>query len=225
MSVRIAIISVLLLLQTAAGLAHATTWRFVDKDGTVWLTNKKLTQNGNVNYVAIDRLAKSRAAVSCVPAGDAEMTRRLRRLNPLISTYAGHFGVDDSLVHAIISVESCYDVNAVSRVGAQGLMQLMPKTAKSLGVSDAFDPDQNLRAGIEYFSQLSKRFNYNFHLALAAYNAGPTAVDKYAGIPPYKETRNYVDKVLNVYRKNLVSHDGIGTAPLLPAKYNAIRSQ
>lgn len=225
MSVRVSLLFVLLLLLSMASLAHATTWRFTDKDGTVWLTNKKLTQNGNVKYVAVDRLAKSRAAVSCVPAGNAEMDRRLRRLNPLIKAYADHYGVDDGLVHAIISVESCYDVNAVSRVGAQGLMQLMPKTAESLGVSDAFDPDQNLRAGIEYFSRLSKRFNYNYQHALAAYNAGPTTVEKYAGIPPYKETRNYVAKVLNIYRENLTSPDGFSATPLLPAKHRAIKHQ
>lgn len=205
MSKRLSIISSLLFLLMTPVLAQAATWRYVDEDGTVWLTDKKRTQNGNVHYVSVDRLAKSRATVSCVPAGDSEMQRRLRQIDPLIDVYAGHYGVDDGLVHAIISVESCYDVNAVSRVGAQGLMQLMPETAAYLGVSDAFDPRQNLRAGIEYFSRLSKRFNYNYRHALAAYNAGPTAVEKYAGVPPYKETRRYVDKVLSIYRKHLAA--------------------
>lgn len=205
MPVRIIQSCLLVILLFVSGLSLAATYRFVDKDGTIWYTNKKLTQNGAVNYTNLEHSPKQQASISCVPLGHSEMNRRIQTLNPIISNYAKTFGVDDGLIHAIVSVESCYDANAVSHVGAQGLMQLMPKTAESLGVSDAFNPEENLRAGIEYFSKLSKRFDYNFKMALAAYNAGPTAVEKYAGIPPYKETRNYVDKVLKIYQKNLVS--------------------
>jgi len=110
-------------------------------------------------------------------------------------------GVDPRFIHAVIQQESRYQTRAVSHAGAQGLMQLMPATAKRFGCDDVNDPESNIAAGTKYLSWLLKRFEGNVELALAGYNAGEGAVDKYKGIPPYKETQNYVVKIVSNYGK------------------------
>ena len=104
-------------------------------------------------------------------------------------------GVDEAVVRAIIHAESSFNPNALSRVGAQGLMQLMPATARRFGVSNAFDATQNIRGGVQYLAWLLRRYNGDLTLAAAGYNAGEGAVDKYKGVPPYSETRLYVQRV------------------------------
>ncbi|MFQ5675737.1 MAG: transglycosylase SLT domain-containing protein [bacterium] len=118
----------------------------------------------------------------------------------IISEAANKYGVDAKLVEAIIRVESNYNAKAVSKKGAAGLMQLMKETARALGVKNRFDPRENVFAGVKYFRGLLARYDDNVELALGAYNAGPAAVEKYNGIPPYDETRQYVQKVLQAYR-------------------------
>jgi soluble lytic murein transglycosylase-like protein len=105
------------------------------------------------------------------------------------------------LIKAIIANESGFNANATSGAGAQGLMQLMPGTAAGLGVTDAYDPAQNVAGGTKYIKGLLQRFNGDVRLAVAAYNAGPGAVEKYGGVPPYAETQNYVQNVLSSYAK------------------------
>ncbi|HYG05151.1 MAG TPA: lytic transglycosylase domain-containing protein [Stenotrophomonas sp.] len=112
-----------------------------------------------------------------------------------IAAAAREFGVEESVVRAIIHAESAYNPTALSRAGAQGLMQLMPATARRFGVSDSFDASQNIRGGVQYLSWLLKRFNGNLQLAAAGYNAGEGAVDRHGGIPPYSETQRYVQRV------------------------------
>jgi len=121
-------------------------------------------------------------------------------LMTLIERHASRRELDPVLVRAMIQVESGYNPSAVSRQGAIGLMQLMPATAASFKVSDPFDPDQNIGAGTAYMRQLLDDFDEQLVLALAGYNAGPQAVRRYGGVPPYRETREYVERVLRLYQ-------------------------
>ena len=132
--------------------------------------------------------------------------RRVWRPAPVASEYdtlidetARVYRLPPALVKAVIAAESAFDPEAVSRKGAQGLMQLMPQTAAELGVDDPLEPESNVRGGAGYLRAMIDRYG-DLSRALAAYNAGPTAVDRYGGVPPYQETRDYVDRVLTYYR-------------------------
>jgi hypothetical protein len=126
------------------------------------------------------------------------------KFSNLIAHAANRNGVEEKLVHAVIQTESAYNASAVSRAGAVGLMQLMPDTARRYGVTNRTDPVQNVDGGTRYLKDLLSMFNYNLHLAVAAYNAGENAVIRHNNsIPPYPETQNYVRQVLSLYRHSL----------------------
>ncbi len=130
-------------------------------------------------------------AVASSPSADLEA---------LIAKYSSMRSLDPDLVRAVIQVESAGQTMALSNKGAMGLMQLMPGTARQLAVDDPYDPEQNVRGGTQYLSRLLGLFSGNLELALSGYNAGPEAVNRYGGVPPYPETRSYVEKVLRIYR-------------------------
>jgi soluble lytic murein transglycosylase-like protein len=153
-----------------------------------------------LDAAAFDRLIAPRYARSN-SAGSAAAARMPRaEIERAIKVSAADYGVDPALIEAIIENESAFDSNATSSAGARGLMQLMPHTADALGVTDSYDATQNIRGGTRYLRSLLDRFG-KVELAVAAYNAGPDAVQKYRGIPPYEQTRSYVRKVLASYSR------------------------
>jgi soluble lytic murein transglycosylase-like protein len=121
-------------------------------------------------------------------------------ISHLVEQTAGRLQVDPQLVHAIIKVESEYDPKAVSRKGAMGLMQLIPETAQRFGVENPFNPKQNIEGGVSYLKHLLNRYGGDLSLSLAAYNAGEGAVERFGGIPSFSETKEYVQKVTNIYQ-------------------------
>lgn len=184
--------------------ARANTSRLVQgqvysyiKDGVRHYTSKPPARGGATAL----RTIKYRFLETCYACGSAPgVNFKTLRLNTTayqaeVSAAAREFGVEEAVIRAIMHAESAFNPNALSRVGAQGLMQLMPATARRFGVSNAFDPQQNIRGGVEYLAWLLKRFNGNLTLAAAGYNAGEGAVDRYKGVPPYTETRRYVERV------------------------------
>ena len=145
------------------------------------------------------RLLSPVADASATTLSSAGVPDAPAEIESLIEASAARYGVDPALVKSVVAVESSFDPNATSKTGAQGLMQLMPETAAQLGVGDPHDPAQNVDGGVRYLRSLLDRFGGDTRLAVAAYNAGPGAVERYAGVPPYAETQNYVLSVLDGY--------------------------
>ncbi len=165
-------------------LSFADIYYYVDKDGIWHFTNIKTNPSFRLY---IKSLYKS-------PDKD------IRDYDAIIKKASKRFSVDPALVKAIIKAESNFNEKAISCDGARGLMQLMPDTAKDIGINDPMDPEENIIGGVKYLSRLLRQFR-NLHLAIAAYNAGPAAVRYYKGIPPFSETRRFLKIVLKYYRK------------------------
>ncbi len=183
----------LLLASTAPFAATAGIYRFVDADGVVHFSDTP----HDARYHVL-RARREEGLAITPPSGPAKAPIH-HEFDGLIFRLARAHGVEPALVKAVVAAESNFEASAVSRVGAQGLMQLMPATAVSLGVDAPFEAGQNLSGGVRYLRRMLDRYG-DVTRALAAYNAGPTAVDRYRGIPPYKETQAYVKRVLNYYR-------------------------
>jgi len=188
----------------AVSPSFADIYSYVDGEGTTHFTN---TPGGDARYRLYmrSREGKRRGGMAVAPS-DAS-PERYNRYNVVIREAATLYQIPEELVRAVIKVESDYDPRAVSRVGAQGLMQLMPDTAQRMQVRDILDPRENILGGVRYLRVLANMFNGNLQLTLAGYNAGENAVVKHGGIPPFDETEDYVVKVLAYYRRYRETRD------------------
>ncbi len=201
--------------------AGQTIYQFKDTNGTTLLTNRKKAEYNHLKVVKATYYPDSNIhSYSNWGASEASVlpsySRNKNAFDQLIRQAAQHHGVSEGLVKAIMHTESGFNIHARSPVGAQGLMQLMPATARRFNVSNAYDPQQNIFGGVKYLSWLLKRFNGDTRLAIAAYNAGEGNVDKYGDVPPFRETRDYVKRVTSRYQNLYAS--GIGAS----ANNNAI---
>ena len=192
-----------------AGPGQADIYKYVDTEGKIHFTDKplkgsqyRLEWKRETKKIVRESEARTAAVRPPPPAARAaaalpkSLAARRAQFETLINTNAHRYGLPPALVHAVIRAESAYRPDAVSRAGAQGLMQLMPGTAARYGVTDSFDPAQNIRGGTAYLRDLLDMFDWNLDLALAGYNAGEGAVIKHGRqIPPYSETQGYVRKV------------------------------
>lgn len=179
--------------------ASADIYKYVDEDGVMHFTDAPTDRRFKI---FMRDLKKDRKLRTNFKMG---LCRNPAEFEPIIKSVASEFGVDTNLVKAVIHAESGYNPNAVSPKGAQGLMQLMPGTAKGLKVSNSLDPRENIRGGVRYLRFLLDTFNGDVTLALAAYNAGLSRVNQYGGVPPFTETQNYISRVLN-YRNSYQSN-------------------
>jgi soluble lytic murein transglycosylase-like protein len=182
----VSIAALLLAGGTPAAYASDIAWRLVDADGVVHLTN-----------VPADPRYRGLPEASGTSAGRLRLpTRAWTRYTADIDEIAREHGVSPALIEAVVRTESGFDPAAISPKGAGGLMQLMPRTASALGVVDRFDPRESIRGGVRHLRYLLERYQGSVALALAAYNAGERAVDAHRGMPPYPETQQYVQRVL-----------------------------
>ncbi len=185
------------LLLIAPSLTQADIYKYVDKYGRVILTDKPR----NDNYKLLVKTWKGWEEKKSSIAYDKFKINKTRYAST-IAYYASRYRLPKSLLDAVITAESAYDPNAISRAGAVGLMQLMPETAKRYGVGNRRNPSDNVNGGTRYLRDLLKMFDNKLELALAAYNAGEGAVKEHGNkVPPYKETQNYVKKVIAYYRE------------------------
>ena len=191
------------LLASLAAAAHADIYQFVDENGVVHFTN---VPSGRVKKNIKVHSEARRHSPSPATAQKASLSKSGQRADEIPASYLNiinsacdRYGVDPSLVHAVVKVESGFNPFAISRKGATGLMQLMPQTASIMNVSNTFSPHENVEGGVRYLRYLLDRYEGNIPLALAAYNSGETAVKRWGTIPPYKETQDYVKKILKIY--------------------------
>jgi Transglycosylase SLT domain/Domain of unknown function (DUF4124) len=188
----------------------ADIYQYTDENGVMHFSN--VSVGTAKKYRKIKSAAAARQASTSTPNSTVPSPVPISSSNSpssyvdIINTACNRHGVDPALVHAIVKVESDFNPYALSRKGAMGLMQLMPQTAAEMKVGNSFNPNDNIDGGVKYVRYLIDRYEGNLSLALAAYNSGETAVKKWGTIPPYRETQNYVQRILRIYGGNEVVH-------------------
>jgi soluble lytic murein transglycosylase-like protein len=195
-------------------LSFADIYSYVDKDGVTHFTNRPSGDPHYRLYMKSKEGARRRSDASAVAPSDTSV-ERFTRYGDIIREASALYQIPEELVRAVIKVESDYDPRAVSRVGAQGLMQLMPETAQRMQVRDVMDPRENILGGVRYLRVLANMFNGDLQLTLAGYNAGENAVVRHGGIPPFEETEDYVARVLSYYRRYRETRDPIAASVAL----------
>lgn len=174
------VLSVLIIISSITDSSHADIYKYVDKNGVIHFTN--MPQSKDYKKIMSDnRISKN------------------DKFNNIIRSKSRKYRIEPSVIKALIAAESNWDTKAVSEKGAMGLMQLMPSTARDMLINNPFDPEQNIEGGTRYLRKLLDKFDGDLDLALAAYNAGPSKVEKANGIPSIPETRKYVRKVISMY--------------------------
>ncbi len=191
-------------------LAFADIYTYVDKDGVTHFTNRP-SGDPHFRLYMKSRDGKRRSDILSVAPSDSSL-ERFSRYGDVIREASALYQIPEELVRAVIKVESDYDPRAVSRVGAQGLMQLMPETAQRMQVRDVMDPRENILGGVRYLRVLANMFNGDLQLTLAGYNAGENAVVRAGGIPPIDETEDYVARVLSYYRRYRETRDPVAAS-------------
>ncbi len=204
-------------------VGHANVYSYISADGSSILTDQRIRKKG-YKLIKVYKVKKKKKAVfnkayslkkslykkpskrggngivyRC--SDKQHLVSKARAYRRTIQVYSRIYGVEEELIHAIVKQESCFNEKAHSRAGAIGLMQLMPSTADMMKISNPWNPEQNIQAGVRYISEMLSMFKGKKRFAIAAYNAGPGNVKKYSGIPPFQETKNYVKKVMAEYHR------------------------
>ncbi|RTZ64987.1 MAG: hypothetical protein DSZ29_04850 [Aquificaceae bacterium] len=236
-SIKTPLIFLSLGLMFLSSIAHANVYSYISADGSRILTDKRLHGKGyklvkvyNIKKLKKKAVLKPKARKASYHKTSSKKRRRgngivhscsnkqhldakARAYGRTIQVYSKIYGVEEELIHAIVKQESCFNERAHSRTGAIGLMQLMPGTANMMMISDPWNPEQNIQAGVKYIAQMLSLFRGKKRFAVAAYNAGPGKVQKYRGIPPYRETKNYVKKVMAEYHR--LKKQGLPSTPTI----------
>lgn len=189
---RCALLAAVLAGSLVAGTAGAAVYKYVDENGVTHYTDRKPAAGQRYKVLIPDPLKRADSLDwARVPLNLTDFANEIERAS-------ARYGVDAALVRAVIHAESWFNRQAMSHKGAQGLMQLMPATQHRYGVRNAFEPSQNISAGVRHLSGLLQAFRGDVRLAAAAYNAGESAVRRFGGVPPYPETRTYVERVVTL---------------------------
>ncbi len=196
------------LIMVCGNTSHAEIYRYIDKNGVIHFTN--LPQNKSYKKIMSGKTKNNSRLKSRRPHKPSSSD-----YSHIVNNTSKKYNIEPSLVNAVIEVESNWNSKAISKKGAQGLMQLMPATAEEFNIINPFNPEENIEGGVQYLRYLMDKFNGDIALTLAAYNAGPKRIEKFKGIPPITETRKYVKRVLSIYNGSSVAEKNLSIYRIL----------
>lgn len=193
---KLSLLILVLFIQSVVVSAAPVKTNGIDSNITVAMLNMIKVKP---NFKSVSKNANKTLPSNCMKWNRQQLDQKAKRFTKPILKYSRLYKVDSNLIKAVIAAESCFKVKALSKADARGLMQLIPATAERFGVKDSYNPEQNIRGGVKYLRFLLDRYKGNLKKVIAAYNAGEGRVDRYKGIPPFKETKQYVKNVLKTY--------------------------